>query len=354
MILLQQTGFHIEDKLKGTNGKGRLISEVIDFYTDVEFYDFELIEKKFVDLKVTGRNINAEFGFIQHDDFVRINLGSLKKFPKAKLRSIISDKSLYHVKLQIDYIQQDPKFDIHKHFYTGYDTSYEIKGPIQVEFTITLPLGLEMENKNSILNRLKRFLSSRNEENEIRDKLVDNSLDMLLFQKDGEKKINDELISCHKPHVKIVNGKHVYHYIIDQESYELIENTPDPWIELQYTVKNNRYLFLFSYFSGILMIFASFFLAKTSLIDFSQITNQTINATNSLAITNSQITNTTFNLVMNVSLTFLIVSLSFTILLATFAFKEGYEIPYKNITLIFTASTFVLLFFTYFYMLQAV
>ena len=143
MLKLQQTWYHLYET-PNHNSYSRQISQVADFFTNEQFLYLDFDE--FTELKIKSRNSGQEIGFIEKEGVIIANLGKIREFPMAET---FQTNPLFHVKLQIDYLEKNALFIRNKHFQTGYNTSFSLKGKFQPEFTINNPKGLKIRSKNS-------------------------------------------------------------------------------------------------------------------------------------------------------------------------------------------------------------
>jgi hypothetical protein len=334
MLKLQQTWYHLYE-IPNHDTYTRHISQVLDFFTNEQFLYLDFDE--FTELKIKSRTSNKEIGFIEKDGVIIANLGNIREFPISQK---FKPNPLFHVKLQIDYLEKRALFIRNKPFKTGYNTSFSLKGKFQPEFTINIPRGLKIHGKNS---------------NEYLQAYQYKSLEMELCQIENDKiittygvyepnewkekslyfvKIDDmfywriikifspkevdlgfklllginlsvEVIQFDLPVVRPKTDSNSYTFIVNSESYKRITKTPEMCFlttDFGYAVKNKRQFFLFPFF-GVLLLAIMFVLLIFS--DFNE-----------------------FN--MTVPLSLLIVTLSYLGLFFEFSFVKGYEIPYIN------------------------
>ncbi|MDR2967904.1 MAG: hypothetical protein LBU74_08165 [Methanobacteriaceae archaeon] len=159
---------HIKDNLHPTKTRG--IREVIDIYTNRNYFDWDYEHKifdklKFTDIHIHARNMNnTELGFtpLEAEKVLRISLGKLDDLPNV-LSSFYKEKSnkkypnVKHLKLEIDYVQPENEeltlFEIENknlsswknfHIFPQYRTVFGFRDKLMPEFHLKVPKGMEI------------------------------------------------------------------------------------------------------------------------------------------------------------------------------------------------------------------
>ncbi|HII84319.1 MAG TPA: hypothetical protein HA271_05670 [Methanobacterium subterraneum] len=334
MLKLQQTWYHLNET-PNHNSYTRQISQVADFFTNEQFLYLDLVE--FTELKIKSRNPSQEIGFIEKDGTIIANLGKIREFPAAQT---FQTNPLFHVKLQIDYLEKNALFIRKKPFQTGYNTSFSLKGKFQPEFTINIPKGLKIHGKNSSeylqayqyksmemeLCQLEadtiKTIYGIYEPDEWKEKsLYSAEIDdkfywriiKIFSPKEGDLgfkiilgiNLSVEVIQFDLPVVSPKDNANSYTFIINSESYQRITKTPEMCLlttDFGYAVKNEKQFFLFPFFGGLLLAIMSLLLMFSDFNEFN----------------------------MTIPLSLLIITLSYLGLFFEFSLVKGYEIPYKN------------------------
>lgn len=142
MLETKKIRLYIEDQIiPSTARKARM---VIDFLTDENILKFPLSRGEFEDLRVFSINRDWELAFLEEKDHININLGNLKQWA-----AIQTPEGLTHVKLELDFIFIDPKFEKSR-MNLGYTGYLKFAASEELELHITLPLGLKMENRKNL------------------------------------------------------------------------------------------------------------------------------------------------------------------------------------------------------------
>ncbi|MGL4670490.1 MAG: hypothetical protein ACRCVG_07880, partial [Methanobacteriaceae archaeon] len=275
MIELQQTWYHIFDNFKENE---REIHQVLDFFTNEQFIYLNVITTEFTQLKIFGRNLNREMGFIEEEGIIVINLGNLEDFPLIEKNTL---DHAHHVRIQINYIDNNAQFNKFKFFKTGYSSSFLIVGKMQPEFTINIQKGLFIKGER-IENENIKLRSNIYTQSEICLGIIKNNsyspffdiykyeewkdinifsiqVDEIFYIKlsksyynNKEYKLSLGLILDITPlnfDYSYFNGSHEsYKFIIDKKSYKLISKTPELCfniIDFGYTVKNKKSYLIF-------------------------------------------------------------------------------------------------------------
>ncbi|MDR1721847.1 MAG: hypothetical protein LBR24_02225 [Methanobrevibacter sp.] len=156
MIKLVQSWTHIENNTKPSEGiTFRLI---VDFYTNEQYVPFR-ISGSFIKFTVKSRYKGNELQFVQNkNNQIIINLGNLDEWPDSFYK-----ENLKHIKIEISYIDTNPKFKRRifpfSLFKTGYDASFAIPIITEGEFSLTLPAGLKLDKReNKKIKMLIEFI----------------------------------------------------------------------------------------------------------------------------------------------------------------------------------------------------
>lgn len=350
MLKILQTWFHISDRIN-KDTEGRHVKQVSDIATDESEF-FMKLPRSFVELRVSSRNSTDEFAFLDRNGQFYANFGHLDKFP-----NIDNNKDIHHLKIQVEYILTKPKFERYK-LRTGYGTSYKFEGPIQPEFSISVPRGLKInENKSSYLDAVltqkseivigsieddifevsnlihdpyefkerELYNSIELEEDELEEdyyyRIIEsfkNSYSESNYHINFGLQTNEELLDISKPYIKHDSNGEIYNFIIRRESYDKIVKSPlkcPITIEIGYTVRNKMRLTFFPIVGAFLLLgLLSYFL-------FTPIGKFTV----------------------NVPLTFLIGAISYSTLFSTLSFLHSYEIPYYRIVIGEIITIFILI-----------
>lgn len=228
----------------------------------------------------------------EKEEILRSSIINLDDFDELNLKEIefkSYDKIFY---IKDNFVKIIVKSIKNFRFFQGYVGSFEIDWFIQPEFSITLPLGMEMNNDG---NKLKLFFKRGSD-----------------FQE----------LKFDKPSISKKDGKRVYTYIINSESYKKILETPDNsnvGFKALYEVNNEIKFFTVPLFSLVLIVY--------SFIEIGYIINMYLSHNYS-------------NLSLINNPTFVIVSLSFLGLYLTFR-KDDYEIPGNKIVIASIILSFV-------------
>lgn len=347
MLRLQQTWYHFYDRAKSGE---REINQVLDFFTNEQFIYLNL-NNGFAELKIFGRNFNQEMAFIEKNGSIVINLGDLKNFPLAENYTI---NPKYHVKMQINYLE-NAKFNYFHRPFTGYETSFEIMGKVQPEFTFNIPLGmfikpiniggqseyLRADLKTSIeiellnfnentLNIVNNFYKSKWGDIRFYSLKIDELFYLSFIESFSKNSSDYKLIFginlsfqpldfdySHFPNDDYDN----YKFIIKPESYKKILNAPDyclNTISMGYTVKNKKTYLVFPGIGFLLVASLSIFILTGNFND------PKIN--------------------MSVPLSCLIVTMSYLGLFLEFSIFKKHEIIYKKFVTLMIALLLVITF----------
>lgn len=357
MIDLQQTWYHSFDRAKAGE---REIHQILDFFTNERFIYLDILDEGFAELKVFGRNLNREMGFIEKDGSIAVNLGNLKEFPLAGDYNLNPE---YHVKIQINYLEKNANFYHFKYLKTGYDASFSIKGKMQPEFTINIPNGMlikpqkiknrslylranlytsgEMEignfNSESFGTSFRLYKSKEWKESNISSFKIDKKFYIRFvrtFSSPDDYKIVFGLIlgedTLDFDHSHFDNGSYEsYKFIILSESYKKIIETPDyclTTIDFGYTVKNNLYYLVFPIL-GFALVFSLII-----FVIFADFNSEKIN--------------------MSVPLSILIATLSYFGLFLEFSLFKKYEIIYKKFVTIMIGILLLLTFIIFLFVIS--
>jgi hypothetical protein len=284
LIKIQQVWWHVEDQVKLS--PGRAIRQVLDICTDQQFFHLPISSYNIVGLKVIGRNINKELAFIEYENKVEVNLGSLEQWP-CTIGSNANNGSnkIRHVKLEVKYIHSDPKFI--KSWKQNYKGAFGINGPTRPEFYITAPLGMKLEDEGK---NIEIFLVKRKD---------DEILDVKYYKSQN-------------PHVIQKEGKRKYNFIINSQNYE----------EIREEYKKN--LETSDYKTELVVIYKMVTDDKFYTIPFFGFALVLLPASKSI-----------FPIIIdNFNLSFVIILVAFSTILLTLS-KEGYVIPFRNLILFF-------------------
>jgi hypothetical protein len=242
--IIKQMWFHQYDAIPKNHASKR-IRVVIDLYTSVDYFFFDLSGIKFTDLSIKARNLNKELGFISFNGLLKISLGELLNWPKvsdvpvecencsncndcSEEHLILSkDKEYYHVKLDVGYTLYHP--DFYKYGWgSGYESYTIMQGIFEDEFHLNIPNGLEID-ANSVVIRLH---GKKNE--------TDKLYDTISF------KVSEKQIDCNKD---ALNNR--YTLMVDDKRYSNFIKTRkyENIISLVYKTKNSRFYYLINLFA---------------------------------------------------------------------------------------------------------
>lgn len=216
MRKIEQTKWHIQDQIRPSHG--RFIKQIMDIYTDEQFFFIPLKNFSLIKLKVINRLNNNELPYTECKDGINVNLGNLNSWPKSKKHSY----HVKHVKLQIEYTLLNPPFkESYKYFLRErivYKGGFDIDDLIQPEFYITLPRGLRLKKKGKSTTMLL-FVNFGN--NTKLKKILDNSG---LSIKYSDENISGYKLSYDGPYIQKNSKKESYSYLIKDNDYKILKN----------------------------------------------------------------------------------------------------------------------------------
>ena len=374
VVIVKQTWWHIEEIYYPSYA--RTFRQVMDIFTD----DEQIIitrDDSFVGLKVWARNSsNREIPFIDIDknnsgDLLLI-LNPLISFPlitkdikehfPTKLPEIEMNPKLHYVKLEIEYISIEPGIKSHysrKKSNLIFDrirpkktSTVSIKGKIQPEISITIPLGWRMSGGKlihkilpkktdkcrfcyNIINKILPEESS--EEGHLvgmkyfidNPQMLDSQNDKIELSKEADT-VEENEIKFNDPFIKINNGKRTYNYVIDSESYKKIKSIPqdsDITFKLSYISQVSSVLMIVSLVPFILFFPISVFIVGKVIIDICMLLFPT---TSILPQAMSAVVHkiSDFNLELQYAVMLLILIFSFFGIEYSLI-REGFNIPHK-------------------------
>lgn len=135
----------IEDQIRPS--LGRKIQLIADLYTDETILKLPLligIRESILELKVYGVNLGRELTYIKGDDHILIDLGDLKNWTSTP-----DSRGLTLVRLKLMFRMIDPRFQL-SGMDLGYKTYLDVIGYKMDKGSITVPLGLKIENKGEV------------------------------------------------------------------------------------------------------------------------------------------------------------------------------------------------------------
>jgi len=221
---IEQTWHHIEDQLRPS--PSRIVRQVMDIYTYDKYLEIDFEGEEFYGLQINGRNPRQELAFIHQNDKLFVNLGDLSKWPD-EMDIEGNSKNRKHIKLEIEY-RESPEIDLHE--YNGYTGFFTINWPIRPEFIITLPLGMNIKDKG-------------------------HSIKLSMIIDCGEAEILED-VALIGPDLTKRDDRHVYSYVINDDDYQKILNTPDSCdiiISCEYDVENDIKFWALPFFAIILI-----------------------------------------------------------------------------------------------------
>jgi len=242
---IKQTWWHIEEIFYPN--KGRKVRQVMDIYSNEQYLTISMGHKKFLGFRAYARNVNnKELSYLEgvtkkrsygvpyrkkpnlrniyrrkfhiknkiNDDHkIVINLGELNDYPPVHESGQNCEKDsppLKHVKIELEYIELNPKIEKLEHikwknrifgfFCPRYSGNYSIKGKIQPEFYITVPLGWRIGKVN-----LFKFDNAKSNDAKEGDYF-------LLERHYGNEE--PEVLECEPPYISILDGRRKYNYLI--------------------------------------------------------------------------------------------------------------------------------------------
>lgn len=284
MILIQQSWWHIEDVLSPSNGK--IYRKVIDFYTDENIIPI-FLPNWFLSLKVLDKTSGHYLPFIEitynfpkeeippNNVVMGVKLGDLSRFPSSMEFIDNQFYLMYHVRLEIEYMDPCPSFkkifdfDFQEGFLIfnktflnklnkffnffvktdifknkpemnickknqissinlwkrpGFKSVIYCAGPLQPEYTIIVPRGMRLINDSK-------------------------NIDLSISTKEENTKIN-----FGKAHVLKTDGRESYN-ILAFEAFEIIKNLQtDNWqLKLSYNAVNKHKFYLIPIFAFLLL-----------------------------------------------------------------------------------------------------
>lgn len=345
VVHVKQTWWHIEEIYFPTNA--RIIHQVIDLFTDENEMRIAL-DDEFVGLKVFARNSsNREISFLEEEEEedggstsnLVLNLDPLDSFPispECFLGKSSKNKSLRHVKIEIEYILTNPKIETLRHTKLHHQiwgwiwdkllhkkmSSIEFFGKMHPEFYCTFPLGWRMGG-GKLFTRL--FNSKKDKEGHsvgMKCNILHAKSNKILALTPSK---DEFIIKFNKPFIKLNGGNRTYNYLIHADCVHRLkqEAKRDP---------NANFQFTFTYRSQI-----SFMMVSMSLIPFLLFLPFSIIclylSINSISVLNS-----------NFAIGYFILLTSFSVFYYSLI-KEGYNIPYKYLHIpIFLLSIVAILF----------
>lgn len=324
VIEIKQTWWHIEEIY--FPHAGRKIRQVMDIYIDEQYLPISLDSNEYLGFRIYARNANnKELAYLEYkpssnsnnccneDESYNliVNLGSLIDYPAVEDED---NENLKHVKIEFEYIQMHPI--IYEHINSGFEKIIcdyirpkrlgfaTIRGNIQPEFYVTLPLGWRIGNV------------------ELLDTYTENEGTKCAF---GEKQGSSiKIIELEKPFISIIDGKRKYNYVINN----LAKTRPDA---------NKKPVYAFSYLSVMsykmvgLSLMPHFFLFVMFFITGEIVYNRIFNSC-------------WLNLGLPVAFSYLISMLAYCYFYTTFI-KEGYYIPHSVAFKIASVGSLVLILF---------
>ncbi|MGL4669162.1 MAG: hypothetical protein ACRCVG_00995 [Methanobacteriaceae archaeon] len=249
LSIIKQMWYHQYDSIP-INHSSKRIRIVIDLYTNLDYFFFDLRNVAFADLTIKARNLNKELEFISFNGNLKISLGEISNWPKVydvdiecencsdcgdcvDEYSLFSDMPYYyHVKLDIGYTIYHPEFNKYS-WGSGYESFTAMQNYFEDEFHLNIPNGLKLDGDS-----LSIHLFGKTNEN--------SGLETIFF-KGSENQINCNKDAIHNRYTLKVDDKR-YSDFIKTHNFKKI-------ISLEYKTKNDPFYYLVNAFA-----FAVFFL----------------------------------------------------------------------------------------------
>lgn len=312
VIEIKQTWWHVEEIFHPHIG--RKIRQVMDIYVNEQFIPISLDSLKFLGFRVYARNLNnKELAYLEDNcgsEFkILVNLGSLDNYPIVSktddnYTSENNGIDLRHVKIEFEYILMNPDIEDQNEtkissrcfnfFRQKKEGNFSIRGNIQPEFYITMPLGWR-------IGKIDLFsLNSNLEGNQC-----------VLIRKYDSLDKKPEQLKLEMPFISVLEGKRKYNYLISDFVSDKSKSG----------VNNEHFTYIFSYIAEMsnkivgISIIPLFYLLIVGLFIMSISYNY---------ILYSKI----LNLGISTGLSYLISLLAYCYFYASFV-KDGYYIPHK-------------------------
>lgn len=231
------------------NHSSKRIRVVMDLYTNIDYFFFDLSNEDFTDLTIKARNINKELGFISFNGNLKISLGELSNWPKVydvpincescsdcedceEEYLLFSDINSYrHVKIDIGYTIYHPNFNKYG-MGSGYESFTAMRTYFEDEFHLNIPNGLELDEDSLLIH-----LFGRNEDN--------GYLETISFMGSTNQ------INCNKD---ALNNR--YTLKVDDNKYRdfIKSHSLEKIISLEYKTKNSCFYYLINIFSIVVFL----------------------------------------------------------------------------------------------------
>lgn len=233
------------------NHSSKRIRIIMDLYTNIDYFLFDLSNEYFTDLTIKARNLNKELGFISFNGNLKISLGELSNWPTVYyvpincencsdcgdcneenlLFSDINSNSYSHVKIDIGYTLYHPNFNKYGRG-SGYESFNAMNSYFEDEFHLNIPNGLVLDEDSLFIH-----LFGKNEDN--------GGLETISFMGSTNQ------INCNKD---ALNNR--YTLKVEDNNYRdfIKSHNTEKIISLEYKTKNSPFYYLINIFSIVVFL----------------------------------------------------------------------------------------------------